>query len=144
MPPTIALVGDVYRILASGKETGGSYCLMEATVFAGGGPPPHIHSREEEGFYVLEGEVAFYVDEERMVGTPGDSFHIPRGTIHRFKNETDQVARMLVWVTPSGLEEMFLRVGQEVDDPTVPPKVLPDEIERLLAIAPEYGIDILK
>lgn len=144
MPHTIALVGDVYRILASGNETGGSYCLMEATVFAGGGPPPHIHSREEEGFYVLEGAVTFYVGEERMVGMPGDSFHIPRGTVHRFKNETDRPARMLVWVTPSGIEEMFLRVGHEVDNPTIPPKILPDEIERLLAIAPEYGIDIPK
>lgn len=144
MPPTIALVGDVYQILASGKETGGSYCLMENTVFPGGGPPPHLHTREVEGFYVLEGEVTFYVGDERTVGRSGDSFHIPRGTVHRFRNETEQVARMLVWAAPSGLEEMFLRVGREVDDPTIAPKVQPDEIERLLAIAPEYGIDILK
>lgn len=144
MSRTIALVGDVYRFLALGKETGGSYCLMEAKVFPGGGPPPHTHSREEEGFYVLEGEVAFYVEEERRVGTPGDSFHIPRGTVHRFHNETDQPARMLIWTAPAGIEEMFLRLGRETDDPDTPPAVSPEEIDRLLAIAPEYGIDILK
>lgn len=49
---TIAVVGDVYRFLATGEDTGGKYALWEALVGPGGGPPPHIHSREEEGFYV--------------------------------------------------------------------------------------------
>src|SRR5437764_1283864 len=55
----IAVVGDVYRFLATGEDTDGKYALWEATVPPGGGPPPHVHSREEEGFYVLEGEITF-------------------------------------------------------------------------------------
>ena len=50
---TIAVVGDVYRFLATGQETNGKYAMWEAVVPPGGGPPPHVHSREEEGFYVL-------------------------------------------------------------------------------------------
>jgi mannose-6-phosphate isomerase-like protein (cupin superfamily) len=53
---TVAVVGDVYRCLATGEDTNGKYALWEALVPPGGGPPPHVHSREEEGFYVLEGE----------------------------------------------------------------------------------------
>ena len=47
---TIAVVGDVYRFLATGEETEGRYAMWEALVLPGGGPPPHTHSREEEGF----------------------------------------------------------------------------------------------
>ena len=47
---TIAVVGDVYRFLATGEDTNGKYALFEALVGPGGGPPPHVHSREEEGF----------------------------------------------------------------------------------------------
>ena|SRR5437899_11867333 len=56
---TIAVVGDMYRFLAVGEDTNGKYALWEAVVPPGGGPPLHVHSREEEGFYVLEGEIAF-------------------------------------------------------------------------------------
>src|SRR5881394_1594984 len=56
---TIAVVGDVYRFLATGDDTNGKYALWEAIVPPGGGPPPHVHSREEEGFYILEGEITF-------------------------------------------------------------------------------------
>jgi hypothetical protein len=53
---TIAVVGDVYRFLATGAETNGKYALWEAIVLPGGGPPPHVHSREEEGFYIHEAD----------------------------------------------------------------------------------------
>ena len=58
---TVAVVGDVYRFLVTGDETNGKYALWEAIVPPGGGPPPHVHSREEEGFYILAGEITFTV-----------------------------------------------------------------------------------
>src|SRR5882724_1421335 len=68
---TIAVVGDVYRFLATGEDTDGKYALFEAIVLPGGGPPPHGHSREEEGFYILEGEITFHVGEDRVVAKVG-------------------------------------------------------------------------
>jgi quercetin dioxygenase-like cupin family protein len=53
----IAVVGDVYRFLATGEETKGTYATWEAFVPPGGGPPPHVHSREEQSFYILKGEI---------------------------------------------------------------------------------------
>lgn len=137
----IGIVGDIYRILATGADTGGQYALIEAVVLPGGGPPPHIHRREDETFYVLEGEVAFYSGEERIVGKPGTFMHMPRGNQHRFKNESDQPAKMLFSLMPAGLEKMFLEEGRELADGELPDEPSQEEIERLLKIADQYGIE---
>src|ERR1700710_2605568 len=91
---TIAIVGDVYRFLATGDETDGKYAIWEAIVPPGGGPPPHVHSREEEGFYILEGEITFHVGLEfctfylpvrsnlrRRGGALGRGFLSPAGAV---------------------------------------------------------------
>jgi len=140
---TIAVVGDVYRFLATGEDTNGRYAIWEAIVPPGGGPPPHVHSREEEGFYVLEGEITFTVNGERLVATAGTFANMPVGTPHSFKNESDKPVKMLLSVTPAGLEQMFFEVGvplAEGDTTALPPTK--DEIDRLLAVAPSYGIEI--
>src|SRR5437764_6416928 len=108
---TVAVVGDVYRFLATGEDTNGRYAVWEAVVPPGSGPPPHVHSREEEGFYVLEGEVTFTVNGERVVATAGTFANMPVGTPHSFKNESDRPAKMLLSVAPAGLEQMFFEVG---------------------------------
>ncbi|MCA9413513.1 MAG: cupin domain-containing protein [Candidatus Omnitrophica bacterium] len=144
MNETVAIVGDIYRMLATGKETNGAYALIDARVFPGGGPPPHVHSREEEGFYVLEGEVAFYKGEERIVAKAGDSVHLLRGEPHRFKNETAEMAKMLIWVAPAGAEQMFLEIGEAVEDLNTPPKITEKQIAHLMEVAlKKYGIEIL-
>src|ERR1700686_3321717 len=89
---TMAVVGDVYRFLATGEDTNGKYALWEAIVPPGGGPPPHVHSWEEEGFYVLEGEITFLVGDKRLVAGPGVFANMPVGTLHAFKNESGQPA----------------------------------------------------
>jgi mannose-6-phosphate isomerase-like protein (cupin superfamily) len=89
---TIAVVGDVYRFLAVGEEADGKYALWEAIVPLGGGPPPHVHSREEEGFYILEGEITFTVGDERIVASAGLFANMPVETLHSFKNVSDRPA----------------------------------------------------
>src|SRR5262249_33744307 len=105
---TVSLVGDVYRFLTTGEDTNGKYTLIEALVSPGGGPPPHVHSREEEGFYILEGEITFTINGERVVATAGMFANMTVGTPHSFKNESNKPAKMLVSVAPAGLEKMFM------------------------------------
>jgi quercetin dioxygenase-like cupin family protein len=140
---TIAIVGDVYRFLATRDDTNGRYAMWEAIVPPGGGPPPHVHSREEEGFYILEGEITLHVGDERIVVTAGMFANMPVGTPHSFKNESDRPAKMLISVAPAGLEKMFFEVGVPVAQraTTVAPPTKA-EIEKLLEIAPKYGIEI--
>lgn len=140
---TIAVVGDVYRFLATGDETNGKYAMWEAIVLPGGGPPPHIHNREEEALYILEGEITFTVNDEKIVAMAGTFANMPVGTPHSFKNESDQPAKMLTSVAPAGLEKMFMEVGVPLADgatTALPPTK--QEIEKLLTVAPKYGIEI--
>jgi quercetin dioxygenase-like cupin family protein len=140
---TIAVVGDVYRFLATGDDTNGKYALWEAVVPPGGGPPPHVHSLEEEGFYILEGEITLQVGDERIVATAGMFINMPVGTPHSFKNGSTKPAKMLISVAPAGLEKMFFKVGQPVPaGATTAPPPTKEEIEKLLAVAPKYGIEI--
>lgn len=140
---TIAVVGDVYRFLATGEDTHGKYATWEAIVPPGGGPPPHVHSREEEGFFILEGEVTFQIGDERVVATTGMFANMPVGTPHSFKNESSKPAKMLILVAPAGLEKMFFEFGvalPEGSTTALPPTKA--EIDKLLRIAPSYGIEI--
>lgn len=140
---TIAVVGDVYRFLATGDDTNGAYALWEAIVPPGGGPPPHVHSREEEGFYILEGEIAFTIDGEKLIARTGTFANMPVGTPHSFKNESDKPAKMLISVAPAGLERMFFEVGVPLSEgATTSSPPTKNEIEKLLAVAPDYGIEI--
>src|SRR6476661_3745192 len=139
----IAVVGDVYRFLATGADTDGKYALFEAIVPPGGGPPPHVHSREEEGFYILEGEITFTIDGKRVVATAGVFANMPVGTPHSFKNESSRSAKMLISVAPAGLEKMFFEFGVPVPQgATTAPPSTKAEIEKFMAIAPSYGIEV--
>src|SRR5688572_28988456 len=140
---TIAVVGDVYRFLATGDDTNGKYAMIEAIVPPGGGPPRHVHSREEEGFYILEGEITFTINGERVVTTAGMFASMPVGTPHSFKNESSERAKVLISVRPAGLEQMFLEVGLPLAEgaaTALPPTKA--EIEKLLSVAPSYGVEI--
>ena len=140
---TIAVVGDVYRFLATGNETAGKYAMWEAIVPPGGGPPPHVHSREEESFYILEGEVTLTIGDERVVATARTFVNMPVGIPHSFRNESALPAKMLISIAPAGLEKMFFEFGLLLADGSttaVPPTK--EEIEKLLEIAPRYGIEI--
>ena len=140
---TVAVVGDVYRFLATAEDTNGKYAMWEAIVPPGGGPPPHVHSREEESFYVLEGEITFQIGEERVVASAGMFANMPVGTLHSFKNESSRPAKMLISVAPAGLEQMFFEFGVPVaQGATTAPPPTRTEIGMLLEIAPRYGIEI--
>ncbi|MCG8467671.1 MAG: cupin domain-containing protein [Gemmatimonadetes bacterium] len=112
---TVHAAGDVYRYLATGAETNATYFMMHALIPPGGGPPPHIQTREEEGFYVLDGRVTFWVDGQREEVEGGAFLHVPRGVPHNFKNESDSDATMLIWFAPAGIEKMFDEMAADPD-----------------------------
>lgn len=141
---TYAVVGDALTFLATSAETGGAYASMISELSPGGGPPLHVHHREEETFFVLEGQVTFYVGDERLVAGPNTFVRGPIGIPHRFRNETAEQARMLITLVPGGLERMFLEVGTPLQPGQPAELASPDELARLLARAPAYGVDILR
>lgn len=139
----VGVVGDTYRFLATGEDTQGKYATFEAIVPPGSGPPPHIHSREEESFLVLEGEMTFHLGDDRIIAGEGTFLNMPVGSLHCFKNESGKTARLLISIAPAGLEKMFFEVGQPLADDAfsaLPPSQA--DVQKLLAAAPRYGIEI--
>jgi quercetin dioxygenase-like cupin family protein len=142
--PSLAILGGVYTTLLDGEDTGGAFALFDSIAYPGTGPGPHRHEREQETFYILEGEVTFRTDGQTVVATPGAVIHMPRRSPHAFHNAGPRVARKLVLVAPAGMEHFFAAVGTPVSDPTVPPgEPTAEEIERVIRMAPQYGIEML-
>ena len=142
---SVAVVGSIYKYLATGEDTGGAYSLFEALVPPKDpGPPPHIHRNEDEAFYVLEGEFSIFLGGEEFRAKPGDFISLPRGIVHSFRSDSDDVGRMLVIVSPSGFEKFFDAVGEPVDDDTIPPPPPSKEhIQKIIEEAPKYGIELI-
>lgn len=133
--------GDRYTFLVTGAETGGAYFAMEAIVPAGGGPGPHVHTREDETFYLLSGRVEFLLGDERIVAGPGDFVNVPRGTVHCFRGIGPEDARMILTFTPAGIEGFF---EETLDRAPNGSGDVPDNIEevgaRYAAAAERYGM----
>jgi chromate reductase, NAD(P)H dehydrogenase (quinone) len=140
-----AVAGDCYTVKAGTAQTGGAYAAFEFFIPPGGGPPPHIHAREYEGFYLLDGELTFYVgpQRDRVVARRGDFIAAPVGVLHQFCNESDSPATAFVIAAPSGVENFFAAAGEPLPEgstDTHPPD--DDDIARLTALAPRWGIAI--
>lgn len=134
--------GDLYTFLVTGEESGGAYFSMLAIVPPLGGPPPHIHEFEDETFYVLDGAPTFRLDEERIVAGPGDFVNIPKGTLHCFRNFSEDPMRMILTFTPAGIERFFEETLERAYDITQDPPDNIDEVSaRYAEAAPRYGME---
>jgi quercetin dioxygenase-like cupin family protein len=135
---TLNVLGVTHIYKATAAETAGSFSLWEDVIPPGAGAPPHTHSREDEAFYVLSGEIQIEFEGEpapHRVG-PGGFFFGPRGRRHGYRNAGDKPARVLVLCAPScGLDQMF----GELD--AVSAKDMPG-FEQLAAITAKYGVII--
>ena len=128
--------GDEYRYLATGKSTDGEYFLVEAIVPPGGGPPSHIQTREEEAFYILEGQLTFYGHDSEITAGPGTYLNIPKGAKHRFRNNTKRTAKMLFFFAPAGIEGLFDDFAR-LNEPNGAPEAA---LGALNAIGVKYGV----
>ena len=131
--PSLTMAGDGYRILADSKDTAGRYMVMHAEVPPGAGPRRHVHSSEDEGFYVIAGEVTFEADDEVIAAGPGSFVNLPPGTPHRFRNRTAEPAEMLIFCAPGGIEEFFRAANALGPENERSPKTI-------VELAEQYGI----
>jgi quercetin dioxygenase-like cupin family protein len=99
---------------------------------------PHIHHREDETFYVLEGEITFSIGDRTIKATPGTMVFAPRDVVHSFTIDSEQV-RILVMSTPAGVEDFFKECSVPAPSMTLPPptEVSYSEIQKMMALAPK-------
>lgn len=114
------VVGDSVKFIATGEETSDQYDLFDVYVPPDVGAAPHIHLKQDEGFYILDGEVEFQLDEKTITATAGTFVNAPKGTIHAWKNSQTTPARMLVQGIPSGLDKLIEETSRPYSDPATP------------------------
>jgi quercetin dioxygenase-like cupin family protein len=137
-------LGSLVTVKASAETTGGRVAVIEHLAPQGAGSPLHRHQREDEWFYVIEGALTFWVDGQVIEAPAGSFVFGPRGIPHTFIVSSPEGARFLLVAEPAGLEAFMRTVGEPAAALTLPPPATsPPDAERLMAVAAEYGIEIL-
>jgi quercetin dioxygenase-like cupin family protein len=135
--------GGLMEIKARAEDTGGALSVLEGWFpYKGYGPPLHVHSREDEAVYVLEGLIRFRVGDDEFVAGPGTWVWQPRGVPQAFRVESES-ARALVVFTPAGLERMFEDGGVPVADSPEPPPPASYDSEAAAAVARSFGFEVI-
>jgi quercetin dioxygenase-like cupin family protein len=127
--------GVEFTVKVSGQDSGGAFTLLDNTNPAGTFLPPHVHSREDETFYVLEGEFEFHCENQIVRAGPGATVFLPRGIPHAFKVLSSTPGRALVLTTPGGFDRCVEELSALPNDP-------PD-MPRVFEVCARYGIEFL-
>lgn len=138
--------GALAEIKATAADTGGQLTIIEVTEHPGAEAPLHVHHRDDEGFWILEGDVTFEVGGETIEASAGDYVFGPRGIPHRF-SVGDRGCRMLFIMVPGGMEELVRATSEPAAGRTLPPlsdeEPSAEEIEGLKAVVREHGYELL-
>lgn len=135
--------GTLGTVKASADTTGGQLGLIEQLAPRGAGSPLHIHTREDEWFYVIEGELTLWVGGEVIVAPAGSFVFGPRNIPHTFLVSSDQ-ARFLLGTNPGGFEVFMAAAGVPAERLEVPPPAdSPPDIEAMTAAAATFGVQII-
>ncbi len=132
-------MGEPTLLKITGLQTGGSYALAEIVSTPEGFVPLHVHRREDEAFYVLDGEVTFTVGEEMIEAGPGSFVFGPRDVPHRYTVTTPS-ARMLMLFSPAGFEG-FIRETSSSVDAEVTGEL---DLDQIVEAAARYGAEMLE
>jgi quercetin dioxygenase-like cupin family protein len=137
------LAGIVMKRLLSGEQTSGQFCLFENKSGGNTRTPIHVHARDDETLYIIEGELTAVLDGRARRLTAGESIFLPRGIPHQLVNVSGTPAKYILVGTPALFERFLEAAGHELqpDEAVGPPT--PQEIERLREASPRFGIALL-
>ena len=125
-------MGQISLVRARGEDTGGLFSLMETRTPKGSGPAPHVHTREDEAFFVLDGDYSVTVGDDTFDAAPGAFVFAPRGIPHSYVATGDR-CRHLTLVSPPGFEGFFADAAEAaIAGPTA-----------VAAVAERYGVTLL-
>ncbi len=133
VPYDTSWLGTAYKIMLTPAETGGHLGLFESLDQPGYGPPRHIHNKEDETFYVLSGEVEFWMNGQTRMAGPGNTIFVPRGTEHTFRVAGELPARMLTMMTPGGFEGFFAEMAKHRCR-------IPEDMDQVAEIGEQFNL----
>jgi quercetin dioxygenase-like cupin family protein len=137
------LLTSLFTFKLTGAETNGALSIAELDADPAMGPPPHIHRKADEYFYILEGTFDFSLDGRPFSAGPGAFVHLPRGIVHTHSAGAGKPARALVIQSPAGVEKFIAEAGSAATDRSRRPAP-PDAaaLGRIVTIAAQHGIDV--
>jgi mannose-6-phosphate isomerase-like protein (cupin superfamily) len=136
-------LGALLVFKSLGVETKGQFWALEGLADRNMAVPLHVHTHEDEIWYVLEGEIRFIIGEETKIGGPNSFVCIPRGVPHTFQ-VLSETARWFGVGTPAGLDEWFFETGEPALALTLPPApTAPPNVDLIVSSLKRYGTDTL-
>jgi quercetin dioxygenase-like cupin family protein len=136
-PQPLNILGTEVLVKLANADSDGAAAIFSHAVAPMSGPPLHRHSREDEWFYVLDGEITLEIEGQRIALRRGGSAFAARGSAHTFQNFSDAPAEILVVVTPGGFNEFFEELSLFSQQASVSDKAGIEPIAR------KFGIEIL-
>lgn len=130
------LGGDEITIKADAEDTDGAFTVIETITPPGAGPPPHMHQREDESFYIVEGEFEFHIGKDTAKVKAGSFVMSPRNIPHSFRNVGADPGKLLIVCQPAGFEKFVEEFA------TIPPDQPPD-LAKMASIGRKYGIEFV-
>jgi quercetin dioxygenase-like cupin family protein len=141
--PALWHLGALMTFKATGDATGGRLWVKELMAPRGTASPRHVHTHEDEAFYVLDGEVSMHIGDDVISAGAGSFLWGPRAVPHAFCIESE-IAKVLVIGTPGGFDRFFFDTGRPAAAPTVPPPAAdPPDLDALIAAARDHGVEII-
>jgi len=136
-------MGSLMRLLATGRDTADAYALIDGFTPRGGEPPMHVHHREDEAYFVLEGGLRVFLGDRELRAGPGTFVFLPRGVRHGFAVEGES-AKWLTLLTPAGLEGYFTELSEPARALELPPPADgPPDVAAMIAALGRYGVDVV-
>jgi mannose-6-phosphate isomerase-like protein (cupin superfamily) len=138
-------MANLSTFLVEAKDTSGDFSWIEALMVPGNEPPPHVHSREDELYYVLEGEFDVYAGEEAFGVGAGACVFLPKRNPHAFVIRSPQI-RLLLIITPGGLEGAFRSMASPAESlelPTGMRTYSTTDLRRTVQVFEDYGVRLL-
>ncbi|MGK9169591.1 cupin domain-containing protein [Inquilinus limosus] len=137
------LAGVVMKRLLSGDQTAGQFCLFENRSGGNTRTPIHVHARDDETVYIIEGELTAVIDGRPRRLTAGESAFLPRGIPHQLMNMSGNPSRYILIGTPALFDRFLEEAGHELQPDEIVGPPTPEEIERLREASPRFGITLL-
>lgn len=132
----VNVLGIPMFIRVHGRDTNGTLAVVESHDLPGGGPPPHIHHREDETFQILEGEYEFTIAGKTLRATPGTTLFAPRDIPHTYRCAGTKPGKLMVLLTPAGFEDFFAAIGAMTPEQQ-------QDIPNVMAVAEKFGLEFL-
>ena len=138
-------MGNVMTFLVNSEQTNGAFSMTEALSKPGNEPPAHVHNREDEFFYILEGRIGAYIGKEVFSASQNETVYIPKFIPHTFTILTPQL-RMLILLSPGGFEEYFRDLSEPAGSLNFPEHAVnygAVDMDHAIRKGKEHGISFL-